>query len=390
MEPGRLRVVVSSLGRFWAVDLALQLQTRGSLTRLYTAHPWWRIEPELRAATATFPWFFGATRLLARRLPRPAVVELEFASITTFDRWTAGRLQPCDVFVHLSSVGRNSAARAHRLGARVVCDRGSTHIEVQDQILRDEHDRHGIRYRGIDRRLIERELEEYARADAIAVPSTFARRSFVARGVAAAKVHVLPFGVDLSMFRRCPREDTRFRLIFVGAYSLRKGIGYLFDAARPLVKRGLIELWLVGDKTDETQDLLGRNRDIFVDHGLQNRGRLSWYFCQADALVLPSIEEGLALVQAQAMACGVPVIATTNTGAEDLFTDGVEGFIVPIRDVAALRERIEILLDDDSRRTTMAEAALHRVQALGGWNEYGERALELYGALAMGTRREAQ
>jgi len=90
------------------------------------------------------------------------------------------------------------------------------------------------------------------------------------------------------------------------------------------------------------------------------------------------------------MACGVPVIATTNTGAEDLFTDGVEGFIVPIRDVAALRERIEILMDDESRRKAMADAALRRVQALGGWNEYGERALELYEALAMGTRREAQ
>src|SRR5438094_128830 len=127
-----------------------------------------------------------------------------------------------------------------------------------------------------------------------------------------------------------------------------------------------------------------------VAHGPQNQRRLSWYFSQADALVLPSIEEGLAFVQAQAMACGVPVIATTNTGAEDLFTDGVEGFIVPIRDVAALRERIEILLDDDSRRKTMAEAALRRVQTLGGWNEYGERALELDEDMAMGTRRDAR
>jgi len=390
VESRRLRVVVSSLGRFWAVDLALQLQARGNLTRLYTAHPWWRIEPELRAATATFPWFFGATRLLARRLPRPAVVELEFASITTFDRWTAGRLQPCDVFVHLSSVGRNSAARAHRLGARVVCDRGSTHIEVQDQILRDEHERHGIRYPGIDGRLIERELEEYEQADAIAVPSTFAYRSFLARGVSASKLHVLPYGVDLSMFRRRPKEDRRFRLIFVGTYSVRKGIGYLFAAARPLVERGLVDVWLVGSRTDETRDLLRRNKNLFVDQGPQNHARLSWYISQADALVLPSVEDGFGLVQAQAMACGVPVIATTNTGAEDLFTDGVEGFIVPIRDVAALRERIEILMDDESRRKAMADAALRRVQALGGWNEYGERALELYGALAMGTRREAQ
>jgi len=214
------------------------------------------------------------------------------------------------------------------------------------------------------------------------VPSTFAYRSFVARGVSAAKLHVVPFGVDLAMFRRRPKEDKRFRLIFVGTYSLRKGIGYLFEAARPLIERGLVDLWLVGNRSDETRELLRRNKDLFVDHGPQKRARLSWYFSQADALVLPSVEEGLALVQAQAMACGVPVIATTNTGAEDLFTDGVEGFIVPIRDVPALRERIEILMDDESRRKAMADAALRRVEALGGWHEYGERALTLYRALA--------
>ena len=60
----------------------------------------------------------------------------------------------------------------------------------------------------------------------------------------------------------------------------------------------------------------------------------------------------------------------------------MEGFIIPIRDVAALRERIEILMDDEPRRKGMADAALRRVKALGGWNEYGERALTLYRALA--------
>ena len=59
---------------------------------------------------------------------------------------------------------------------------------------------------------------------------------------------------------------------------------------------------------------------------------------RSHVLALPSIEEGLALVQAQAMACGCPVVCSTNTGGEDLFTDGVEGFIVPIRDPIALAD----------------------------------------------------
>jgi starch synthase len=94
--------------------------------------------------------------------------------------------------------------------------------------------------------------------------------------------------------------------------------------------------------------------------------------------VLPSIEEGLALVQAQAMACGVPVIATENTGAADLFTDGMEGFIVPIRDAGAIREKLLTLYENPTMREQMGEAALARVRKIGGWNDYGERAADYY------------
>jgi glycosyltransferase involved in cell wall biosynthesis len=114
------------------------------------------------------------------------------------------------------------------------------------------------------------------------------------------------------------------------------------------------------------------------------RDELYKHYSQASVLVLPSIEEGLALVQAQAMACGIPVIATENTGAADLFTDGVEGFIVPIRDPRAIREKILTLYENPAMREQMGEAALARVRKIGGWDDYGERALAYYrGALAM-------
>jgi alpha-maltose-1-phosphate synthase len=79
------------------------------------------------------------------------------------------------------------------------------------------------------------------------------------------------------------------------------------------------------------------------------------------------------LVQGQALACGCPVICSTNTGGEDLFTDGVEGFIVPIRDVGALTERMQQLADDPALQSRMSEAALRRVQSLGGWSDYGNQ-----------------
>jgi glycosyltransferase involved in cell wall biosynthesis len=94
---------------------------------------------------------------------------------------------------------------------------------------------------------------------------------------------------------------------------------------------------------------------------------------RSHVLALASVEEGLALVMGQAMACGCPVIATKATGAEDLFSDGVEGFIAADRDIDAITDRLQRLVDDPTLRAQMGAAALERVKNLGGWDEYGER-----------------
>ena len=98
-------------------------------------------------------------------------------------------------------------------------------------------------------------------------------------------------------------------------------------------------------------------------------------------LVLPSIEEGLALVQAQAMACGCPVIASPHTGSEDLFSNEVEGFIVPVRDASALAGRMQQLADHPELRAQMSAAALARVKRAGGWKDYGRQAAAIYSEL---------
>jgi glycosyltransferase involved in cell wall biosynthesis len=101
-------------------------------------------------------------------------------------------------------------------------------------------------------------------------------------------------------------------------------------------------------------------------------------YSQASVLVLPSVEDGFGLVIGQAMACGVPVIATTNTGGPDLITDGVDGFIVPVRDAGAIRERLEHLYRNPDIRVAMGRAALDKVRSLNGWAEYARQVRELY------------
>jgi glycosyltransferase involved in cell wall biosynthesis len=99
---------------------------------------------------------------------------------------------------------------------------------------------------------------------------------------------------------------------------------------------------------------------------------------RSSVLVLPSIEDGFGMVMAQSMACGSPVIASSNTGGEDLFKDGEEGYIVPIRDVDALAERLQQFADKPELRVIMGKRALARVQSMGGWNNYGDKAMAIY------------
>jgi alpha-maltose-1-phosphate synthase len=286
-----------------------------------------------------------------------------------------------DIFDALDGGGLEAGRMLRDRGSVWICNRGAAHVVTQKLLLEEEHRRWGIpmprHYFNSDH--MDRGMAEYGGADGIIVPSRFVARSFVEQGLPAEKVHVVPYGVDLTMFTPQPKTDDKFRVIFVGTQSIQKGIGYLLDGLRPLVQQRAVEIWLVGQTGSDAEEILRRNATIFTHKGLQPRSRLVSLYSQASVLILPSVQDGFGLVMAQAMACGVPVIATRNTGAEDLLTaDGVEGFIVPIRNPLVLRQKVEWMLDNPQLREQMGAAALSRVKELGGWRTYGERCLQVY------------
>ncbi len=209
-------------------------------------------------------------------------------------------------------------------------------------------------------------------------------------GVAPEKVTVIPYGVRLDRFQKTaePPRDT-FEVLFAGQVSLRKGVPYLLEAfAR--VRHLRKHLTIAGFVQAHMRQLLPRlptSQVSFV--GAISQAELVERMSRSHCLVLPSVEEGLALVQAQAMACECPVIATEATGAEDLFADGVEGWIVDDRDVEALALRMQQLSDDRELRERMAAAARVRVGLVGGWDDYGRRWDELLHELT-GMARSAE
>ncbi len=323
----------------------------------------------------TFPWIHAPEMLLWRiGMPTWLGDQTGYLNALLFDKWTVRNAIECDVLIAISGAGLKTGAIVQRRGGKYICDRGSTHQRYQERIVSEEHRRWGVNTPVSDLRDTIREESIYEIADAITVPSSFAQHSFIESGVSAQKVHVIPYGVRLEQFAKVADPDKgTFEVLFVGAVALRKGIPYLLQAFREVKHLGK-RLRIVGSMSPCLKQVLDRlPQDNVSFLGPVPQSELPSLMSTSHLLVLPSIEDGFGLVLAQALACGCPILATTNTGALDLITDGEEGFIVPIRDIAALTENMQRLADDTELRQRMSEAALERVKNLGGWTAYGNR-----------------
>lgn len=388
-----MNVALSVIGKFHVFDLARELHAHGALEAIYTGYPRFKLKGERLPSSKvrSFPWVHTPYMAFSNRhvLGRQAVWWWERLDSWSFDQYVARQLQPCDVFVGLSGSALLSGRAARRLGAKYVCDRGSSHIRVQQQLLKEEHEHWGIPaetlpFASVDPHTVEREELEYAEADAITVPSSFVKRSFVSQGMSPDKIRCLPYGVNLEQFHpSCPPDPDAFDVLFAGQMCLRKGVPYLLQAFKAL-QHPRKTLTFAGLPSSEllawfAKQGLWSEQIKVVGH--LNQPALRDLMSRSHVLVLPSIEEGLALVQAQALACGCPVIGTPNSGAEDLYADGVEGFIVPIRQVDQLADRLQILADNPDLQRQMRARATRRVAALGGWGTYGMAAIQAYRGL---------
>jgi len=379
-------VTLSVRGRFHAFNLASQLDRRGQLERLITTYPTYGAEkygvPKARICSllAHEVAYRGWHRLPAAVTSR---LDLRFLFQDAFDA-AAQRHIPntTNVYLAWSSVAEWGIARARQLGAVTIVERGSSHIEYQRDVLQEEYERWGGARELPHPAIVEKEKREYALADYISVPSTFARQTFLDRGFPARKLITVPYGVDLYSFQPLPRRDEVFRVIFAGSMSLRKGVHYLLRAFSEL-RLSNAELWLVGPKLPEIEPFFRLYEGSYRYFGRLPQGKLCELYSQCSVFAICSIEEGMATVQPQAMACGLPLICTTNTGGADLIEDGVEGFVLPIRDVDALKESILYLHQNSDDCLQMGQRARLRACSALTWDDYGaamsrafERALE--------------
>lgn len=212
-----------------------------------------------------------------------------------------------------------------------------------------------------------RKEQEIQLADHIFVASSITHRSVLAAGVPSNRVSVIPYGAPIDYFHPQSKSDSTFRALFVGRVGPRKGVHYLLQAWQQL-RLPQAELQLIG--INELPDSwLGQFSSSVHNLPSVPHATLNAHYSNASIFVFPSLVEGFGLVLLEAMACGIPVITTPNTAGPDLITDGVEGFIVPIRDVEALKQKLEWCYQHPEKLAEMGQAARRRAEQLT-WENY--------------------
>jgi glycosyltransferase involved in cell wall biosynthesis len=384
-------------GRFHAFNLAYQLERRGYLQKLITSYPKFetvkygiprkKIESILIKEILQRGWKKLPNFIKKQYNPKYLIVK-------TFDRLASKRIKNTDIFVGWSGMSFNSLKKAKSLGAVGIIEHGSSHPLFQKQILEEEYKKFGIKKSISHPKIIEKAEKEFKEADYIFISSSYVKRTFLERGFPEEKLIQVPYGVNLSEFKQVSKEDDVFRVIFAGGMNLRKGVHYLLQGFSEL-KLPNSELVLLGAVNDEIKPFFKKyNVEEAVNQEInksldQNSSRIRFlghkkqkdlhkYYSQGSVFAIMSIEEGLALVQPQAMACGLPLICTTNTGGEDIVRNGQDGFVIPIRDVNMLKEKLVYLYENPEKREEMSKSAKERVSSGFTWGDYGDKIVKEY------------
>ena len=337
----------------------------------------------------TFPEFALMKRVawgIWRRLPantRPPMMLNAWLA----DRLTASRIAPCKIFHSCTAICLASLRAAKQQGALTLVESASCHPREWIKVEMEEAARFGASSRDSSgshtERMLRRMEREFEECDRIVVPSQVARRSFTEHGYSE-KTVMVQTGVDAEFFSPSAAvapQETTFRVCYVGRVEFSKGVGYLLEAWKRLGLAGA-ELVLVGELRPQIQSLLKSYENCGVRlAGILPPGEVARCYRELGLFVMPSLNEGLAQVLLEAMASGLPVVATDRTGASDCIENGKGGLIVPARDVDALADAILWCYEHREQSRAMGRAARARIESEYTLEHYNERVIQMYRSL---------
>jgi len=335
----------------------------------------------IRSRTLTLP-LRETIRLLAGAIGVTSKHETGAFSIDTvlreLDRKVAQRLSKidnCNALYAYEDGALQSFRTARERGFKCVYDLPIAYWQTSQRLLREDAERYPdweptlVATRDSDDKL-SRKTQELELAHLVVCPSRFVLESLPPDARAQKQCVIAPFGSPVVDSKIDAKKETgRLRLLFAGALTQRKGLADLFEAMK-MVSSKNVELVVMGSLLRPLSWYRDRLAD-FTYEPPRPHSEVLRLMQSCHVFVLPSIVEGRALVQQEAMACGLPVIATRNAGADDVIVDGEAGFLVPIRSPAAIAEKINWCAENRSLIDGMGIAAMKRASEFT-WRAYGD------------------
>lgn len=310
--------------------------------------------------------------------------QMRWRNLPFYDVWMARQTLPDGVNVVQGPMGSCEALfkLADRSGAKVlkVYDAPNSHPTSQFGYWQRECDLYSPGFQipvpQWVRSRINREIEM---ADVVLCPSFFVRDTMILNGIPAEKCFVSHFGVNTEIFKKRESLPNNPRFISVGSLTVRKGQQYLFRAFQK-VKETLpdAELICVGGVRPDFFDEMKKWKGTFTHHTGVPHTELAKILAECTAFVLPSLEEGFARVLSEAMAVGLPILASYESGVTTVVRDGVEGMIIKPRDIQGMADAMLKLALDPEGNIAMGDAAYLAGAKTNTWADYTKRLLDEY------------
>jgi starch synthase len=396
------QIILSHSGKQHSYHVAKALKDLGYLKKFHTSsyvkHKWvqnfitrtnnqfWskRFTDDLYGKSVSANWRFEVNEMIQRKLKKGAldIEKMVYQRDEKFDQYLSKKIlkEVHPIFWGFQGSSLNSLKATKKKDGLAICELATAHVTYAQKILQEEMllvpEWADTISNVVFPTAYQKRLEEEPQvADVVIAASQFTKLSLMDAGIDEKKIQLLPLGASIEHIRYHPESiittNRPLKLLFAGTMTQRKGISYLLDAMKHFDKSE-VELHCIGHQFG-TNPGYQQYKDQYVYHGPMSQHQLFNNYCEYDALILPTIFEGFALVIVEAMAAGLPVITTANSIGPELITDGENGYLVPIRDTKALVSKIETLcqLNSDERKKM---SLLAREAALNySWKNYALR-----------------
>ena len=300
---------------------------------------------------------------------------------SVFGWQSRGYLRDAQVFHVRSGAGQGGAIQvARKRGMRILVDHSALHPTVSERLLRDDYARWGQEIVIAPNLGVWRNVEQDCReADMIMVNADHIRDSFVEEGYDPQKVRVVYLGVreDFWGLKKEYWRQGRITVLFTGGFQILKGAEYLLQSLEILKSRGVDARCLVVGEVAIPHELKERYGDLPVRYfGHIPQDELKGYLASADLYLFPSLADGCASSGMEALAAGLPVIATRRSGLP--IVDGESGFLVEERNAGAIADKIEWLMAHPEEMVRVGRAGAELVRNHYSWKNYAENVKGIY------------